>query len=84
LSLYRIGGELINFSKKLMVFASVIYAATWLVMVYSWFALRESPDTLKEYTTYLYGAAFAFYSAKSCIENKAKIEKSKNKANKKF
>jgi len=63
-----------EFSKKLMVFATTMYALTWLVAVVSWFMFQEFPGDLKEYTTWLYGEVFAFYSAKACIENKAKIE----------
>jgi len=71
---YKKGTE---FSKKLMIFASVMYGATWVVAVISWFALGETPRELISYTTWLYGAALATYSGKSAYENKPKIARGK-------
>ena len=61
-------------SKALILFATVMYALTWIVAVFSWFSSGTLPDELMKYTTYLYGAALAIYGGKSAYENKAKIE----------
>ena len=66
-----------EFSKKLMIYASVMYGATWIVAVVSWFAFGETPRELISYTTWLYGAAIATYSGKSAYENKPKISRGK-------
>jgi|GEM_PF-2309286 len=63
-----------NFSKKLMVFSCVIFAATWAISVASWFFNGSFPEELKVMATWLFGSTFAFYEAKACIENKAKLE----------
>ena len=64
-----------EFSKKLMVFAAVPFAATWVVAVLSWFLIGEVPEALLSYTTWLYGAAWAVYGCKAAYENRCKIEK---------
>jgi hypothetical protein len=61
-------------SKALILFASIMYALTWVVAVYSWFDSGSLPDELMKYATYLYGAALAIYGGKSAYENRAKIE----------
>jgi len=66
----------LGFSKKLMVFASVMYAATWIVSVISIFYLQEYPIELKNMATWLYGANMAVYNAKAALENKTRIENS--------
>lgn len=58
----------LEFSKKIIIFASVIYALTWVVMVVSWFLYRDFPMEIKEFTTYIYGVAIAFYFGKSAYE----------------
>ena len=63
-----------EFSKKLMIFASVMYAATWLVAVFSWFHLGKIPWELIQNASWLYGATFVSYCGKSAYENKPKIE----------
>ena len=65
----------LEFSKKLMVFATAVYAATWVVAVVSWLLGGEVPEELMLYTTGLYGSAFAVYGGKSAYENKPKIER---------
>jgi len=60
-------------SKALIFFASVMYALTWLVAVYSWFQNGVLPKELMQYATGLYGASLAIYGGKSAYENKAKI-----------
>ena len=67
-----------EFSKKLMIFASVVYALTWVMAVISWFAIGEVPQELMLYTTGLYGSVFAVYGGKSAYENKPKIEKGRS------
>ena len=57
-----------EFSKKIMVFASVLYGATWTVVVFSWFSLGEIPLYLIQFATWLYGAAFVSYCCKSAYE----------------
>ena len=64
----------LTFSKKIIVYASVIYAVVLVVSIVSWFMYREISMELKGYATGLYTAALAFYKAKACVENKAKIE----------
>jgi len=59
-----------EFSKKLMVFSSLMYAATWAVTMYSWFVFSTIPDGLKEMATWLFGATVAFYNAKSVMDHK--------------
>ena len=63
-----------EFSKKLMIFLSVIFAATWGIAVYSWFAGGEIPWQLIEFVNWMYGASFVSYCGKSAYENKFKIE----------
>jgi hypothetical protein len=67
-----------SFSKKVMAFSCIIYAGTWLTCIVSWFWLGVFPEELKAMATWLFGATFAFYEAKSCIENKSKIEHPNN------
>jgi len=69
-----------QFSKKIVIFASVVYAVILTVCVVSWFMYREYPVDFKENATWLYGAALAFYNAKACIENKCKIDINKDDA----
>ena len=64
-----------EFSKKLMVFASVMYAATWVVIVASVFRDGEPPWELMGYLSWVYGAAVACYCGKSAYENGNKIKK---------
>ena len=63
-----------EFSKKLMIFLSLIFATTWGLAVYSWFAGGEFPWALVEFVNWLYGASFVSYCGKSAYENKCKIE----------
>jgi hypothetical protein len=66
-------------SKKLMVFASIIYALTWMAYIFAWYHEGlEPPVGLKQMVTWLYGASLALYNGKSLIENKAKIEHGEN------
>ena len=63
-----------EFSKKLMLFMSLIFAATWGLAVYSWIVGGEFPWELVEFVNLLYGASFVSYCGKSAYENKYKIE----------
>jgi len=65
----------LEFSKKLMIFALVIYAASWIVAAVSWFYLEEFPSELMQYGSIAYGVIIAAYCGKSAYENKSKIEK---------
>ena len=68
-----------EFSKKLMVFASLMFAATWGVATFSWFASGGYPEGLAQLATWLYGAALAMYGGKSAYENGIKLHGSGNK-----
>jgi hypothetical protein len=59
-----------QFSKKIMIFACLIYAATWGVTMYSWLVEGIYSTDLKEMATWLFGACVAFYNAKSLLEHK--------------
>ena len=63
-----------EFSKKLLVFASAMYLATWTVIVVTIFIADEAPWELIETLSWVYGAAVACYCCKTAYENKAKIE----------
>ena len=72
---YRNRRGKLEFSKKLMVFATAMYTATWVLAVASWLTIGELPHELMLYTTGLYCSAFAVYGGKSAYENKPKIER---------
>ncbi|MCL2619007.1 MAG: hypothetical protein FWD98_08165 [Defluviitaleaceae bacterium] len=61
------------FSKKLISFAAAVYAATWLVAAVSWALVREVPQELMMYTTWMFGSALTVYGGKSAYENGCKI-----------
>ena len=63
-----------EFSKKLMVFASLMYAATWAVMAISIFGGGEPPWELMQSLSWVYGAAVCCYCGKSAYENGNKIK----------
>ena len=67
-----------EFSKNLMIFASVMYAVTWVVLVLSWFIIGEMPEGIKTYATWLYGAVMGVYGAKAYGENRLKIQNGKD------
>jgi len=69
---YKKGME---FSKWLMIFATAMFFATWLVAAFSWFLWGEFPAELAGYTTAFYTVVTSFYMWKSGYENKSKIEK---------
>ena len=71
--------EKIEFSKKLMIFVSLIFALTWCVAVFSWIVSGELPGELLEFVNWLYGASFVSYCGKSAYENKCKIDKGGDK-----
>ena len=64
-----------EFSKKLLVFASAMFMATWTVIVVTIFVDVEVPWELIETLSWVYGAAVACYCGKTAYENKPKIEK---------
>ena len=59
----------ISVSKGIIIFCSVLYGLTWIVMTISWFMYREFPTEIKEYSTYMYSIAIAVYFGKSAYEN---------------
>ena len=63
-----------EFSKRLIVFASIMYTATWAVIVISIFLANEPPWQLMENLSWVYGAAIVCYCGKSAYENGAKIK----------
>ena len=63
-----------EFSKKLLVFASIMYVASWIVVVAAFFLANEAPWVLMETLSWVYGAAVAGYCGKSAYENGAKIK----------
>ena len=70
-------------SKRLTWFAGIIYAATWIVVVVSWFILQEIPVELIQYSTLFCLPVFGAYYGKAAYENKYKIIESNKKPTKK-
>ena len=66
-----------EFSKKLIIFVSVIFAATWTVIVVSIFQAGDAPWELMGKLSWVYGTAVACYCGKAAYENKCKIEQGK-------
>ena len=64
-----------EFSKKLIIFASIMYVMTWAVIVTSIFLTEEPPWELLEALSWVYGAAVVCYCGKSAYENGVKISK---------
>ena len=64
-----------EFSKKLIAFASAMFAATWAVIVAAFFQGGEPPWELMEKLSWVYGAAVACYCGKAAYENGAKISR---------
>ena len=62
-------------SKKLIIFATVIFSLSWAIAVFSWFYFGEIPAYLLRYSHLIYGACCASYYCKSAYENKPKIER---------
>ena len=77
----KILGDIMEFSKKLIVFASIMYMATWFVIVVAIFRAEKPPWELMEMLSWVYGAAVACYCGKSAYENKAKIKERGGKLN---
>ena len=63
-----------EFSKILIIFASVMYVLTWAVIVAAIFGSGEPPWELMEMLSWVYGAAVVCYCGKSAYENGAKIK----------
>ena len=63
-----------EFSKKLIVFASIMYAATWAVTAAALISAHEPPWQLLEMLSWVYGAAVACYCGKAAYENGHKIK----------
>ena len=62
-----------EFSKMLIIFASVMYVMTWIVIVVSIFRADEPPWELMEMLSWTYGAAICCYCGKAAYENGNKI-----------
>ena len=63
-----------QFSKKIVMFSCVMYACTWAACIAAWFLYGTYPEEFISLATWLFGSSLAFYGAKACIENKAKID----------
>ena len=63
-----------EFSKKLLIFASIMYVASWIVIVITIFLAEDVPWELIETLSWVYGAAVACYCGKTAYENGAKIK----------
>ena len=64
-----------EFSKKLIVFASVMYALTWAAIVITIFGGgMPVPWRLMESLSWVYGAAVCCYCGKAAYENGMKIK----------
>ena len=64
-----------EFSKILIIFASVMYVMTWAVIVASIFRADEPPWELMEMLSWVYGAAICCYCGKAAYENGNKIKR---------
>jgi len=62
-----------EFSKKLMVFVCFVIAAAFAAMIFSYVRTGEGLGDILEFAKWLAVPVVA-YMAKSCIENKSKIE----------
>ena len=67
-----------EFSKKLTLALMVIFALTWAAAIVSWFMGLGIPMEIMYWTTGSFGLIGSGYYAKSCVENKAKIEAQRN------
>ena len=56
-----------EFSKKLMLVSTLMMAGTWAATIVSWFMFREIPWEFTQYATWLYGASFVSYCAKTAL-----------------
>jgi len=63
-----------EFSKIMMIFASVLCGGTWIVAVVAYFLGLDFPTDLAGFALAFYGAVSVAYMAKSGYENRAKIE----------
>lgn len=63
-----------EFSKKLILWASFFYGLMCIVAILSWFLIGEWPREVIEHFSWPFGAIIATYMCKSAYENKPKIE----------
>ena len=71
-----------EFSKIILIFSMALVAATWIVAVFSWVFHGELPYQLMIWVSGFFCVELASYMAKSCIENKAKIERTNKRGEK--
>ena len=64
----------LEFSKKLIIFVSAIFATTWGIGLYAWFVGLEIPWQLFEIVNWLFGAVAIAYCGKSAYENGCRIK----------
>jgi len=66
-----------EYSKKLITFACVIYAVALAATIISWFVFREVSPEIMRYGTLLFSSGILAYCGKAAYENRAKIETGK-------
>ena len=66
----------LEFSKCILIFASIVCAGAWFAAAMSWFIWREFPAELVQHTGWFFGA-IAAYMGKSGYENREKIRAKK-------
>ena len=64
-----------EFSKKLLAFASAMYLLTWALVAATVFTGHDTPWRLMDGLNWVYGASVACYCGKSACENAAKIRR---------
>ena len=65
--------EKMEFSKWVMVIATLIFVGTWIVAIISWFIWRDIPTELIIFINICYGMGSSAYMCKTAYENKLKI-----------
>ena len=63
-----------EFSKKLIIWASIFYGAMCIVALVSWFIIGDWPQEIIVHFSWPYGATATSYMFKSAYENKPKIQ----------
>jgi len=64
----------IEFSKKLIIGASIFYALICTIALLSWFLIGDWPREIIEYFSWPFCATLVSYMFKSAYENKGKIK----------
>ena len=64
-----------EFSKKLIIGASIFYGIMCVIALMSWFLFGEWPQEIIEHFSWPYAAVITGYMCKSAYENKPKIQR---------